>query len=191
VAQRALGTAGVSELASVAHRALAEAARNGLLPLVADALDVIAGLDVEQSRYSGAARLHAAADQLRAVLGCVLSPLVAQFRDADASSIAQQLGPAEVMEARRQGAGLSASAAAAYAARSRGRRGRPKSGWGSLTLTERDVVALTAAGLSNRDIAAQMLISEGTVRTHLRSVFAKIGVRSRAELAAEAARRGD
>jgi DNA-binding CsgD family transcriptional regulator len=152
---------------------------------------VIAGLDVEQSRYSGAARLHAAADRLRAELGCVLSPLVAQFRDADASSIAQQLGPAEIMAARRQGARLSASAAAAYAARSRGRRGRPRSGWESLTLTERDVVALTAAGLSNRDIAVQMLISEGTVRTHLRSVFAKIGVRSRVELAAEAVRRGD
>jgi predicted ATPase/DNA-binding CsgD family transcriptional regulator len=191
VAQRALGTAGVPELASVAHRALAEAARDGLLPLVADALDVIAGLDIEQSRHSGAARLHAAADRLRAELGCVLSPLVAQFRDADASSMAQQLGPAEIMAARRQGARLSASAAAAYAARSRGRRGRPRSGWESLTLTERDVVALTAAGLSNRDIAVQMLISEGTVRTHLRSVFTKVGVHSRAELAAEAGRRGD
>jgi DNA-binding CsgD family transcriptional regulator len=190
-AQRSLSNAEMSERASVAHQALAEAARSRLLPLVADALDVIAGLDVEQRRYSVATRLHAAADRLRAELGCVPSPLVAQFRGADASSVAQKLEPVEVTAARRQGARLSASAAAAYAARSRGRRGRPRSGWASLTLTERDVVALTAAGLSNRDIAAQMLISEGTVRTHLRSVFAKVGVPSRAELAAEAALRAD
>jgi DNA-binding CsgD family transcriptional regulator len=189
-AQRALGSAGAPELASAAHRALAEAARDGLLPLVADALDVIAGIDVEQSRYMVAARLHAAVDRLRAELSCVPSPLVSQFRGADASSIAERLGPVELTAAREQGARLSTSAAAAYAARSRGRRGRPRSGWASLTLTESDVVTLITAGFSNRDIAAQMLISEGTVRTHLRSVFAKVGVRSRAELAAEAAGRG-
>ena len=77
-----------------------------------------------------------------------------------------------------------------YAARSRGRRARPRSGWESLTPTEGEVVALAARGLSNAAIGAQLLVSPGTVRTHLRSVFGKLGVTSRAELAAQAARRG-
>jgi len=77
-----------------------------------------------------------------------------------------------------------------YAARARGRRARPRSGWESLTPTEGEVVALAAQGLSNAAIGAQLLVSAGTVRTHLRSVFGKLGVTSRAELAAQAARRG-
>jgi predicted ATPase/DNA-binding CsgD family transcriptional regulator len=188
-AQRALGTAGSPEAASAAHRALADASGNGLLPLVADALDVVAGLDVDQARYAMAARLHAAAERLRAGLGCAPSPLATMLRGADECAIARRLSATEVASAREQGGRLNATSAAGYAARSRGRRCRPRSGWASLTPTECDVVALTTAGLSNRDIGAQLLISEGTVRTHLRSVFAKVGVRSRAELAAEAARR--
>jgi predicted ATPase/DNA-binding CsgD family transcriptional regulator len=187
-AQRALTKA--TETAAAAHAALADASRAELVPVVADALDVIAGLDVDQGRYPVAARLHAAADRLRAEIGSVPSPLVRCFRGADESAIAERLSSAELAAARAQGGRLSARSAAAYAARSRGRRSRPRSGWASLTVTERDVVSLTATGLSNRDIAAQMLITEGTVRTHLRSVFAKVGVRSRAELASEAARRG-
>jgi DNA-binding CsgD family transcriptional regulator len=40
-----------------------------------------------------------------------------------------------------------------------------------------------AAGLSNKQVAAQLYISVATVDTHLRGVYAKLGVRSRAQLA--------
>ncbi len=45
------------------------------------------------------------------------------------------------------------------------------------------------AGLTNPQVAGAMFISRETVKTHLSHVFAKLGVTSRAELAAEAARR--
>ena len=47
-----------------------------------------------------------------------------------------------------------------------------------------------AEGLSNPEIVERLFVSRATVRTHLSHVFAKLGVSSRAELAAEAARRG-
>jgi DNA-binding CsgD family transcriptional regulator len=169
---------------------LADASGRELLPLVADAVDVIAGLAVDRDRCEVAARLHAAADRLRTELASKPSPLVSLFRPADERKIAERLDPAELCRAQAQGATLDAVSVVGYATRSRGRRSRPRSGWASLTPTERDVVTLTATGLTNRAIAAQLLIGEGTVRTHLRSVFAKLGLRSRAELAAEATRRG-
>jgi DNA-binding CsgD family transcriptional regulator len=49
---------------------------------------------------------------------------------------------------------------------------------------------LAAAGLGIRAIGVKLLITEGTVRTHLRHIFAKLDLRSRSELAAAAARRG-
>jgi DNA-binding CsgD family transcriptional regulator len=53
-----------------------------------------------------------------------------------------------------------------------------------LTPQERQVAALVRQGLSNRDVAAQMFVSPRTVDFHLRNVFAKLGVASRAELTA-------
>jgi DNA-binding CsgD family transcriptional regulator len=53
-----------------------------------------------------------------------------------------------------------------------------------LTPQERQVVALVRRGLSNRDAAAQLFVSPRTVDFHLRNVFSKLGVASRAELAA-------
>jgi DNA-binding CsgD family transcriptional regulator/tetratricopeptide (TPR) repeat protein len=72
----------------------------------------------------------------------------------------------------------------------RGSRRRPRSGWESLTATERKVVRLVAEGLSNPEIAERMFISRGTVHTHVSHVLAKLGLRSRVGLAAEASRRG-
>jgi len=71
--------------------------------------------------------------------------------------------------------------------------GRPgHRGGGSLvdTLTdqERTVAVFVAKGMSNREVAAEMMLSVKTVQFHLTRVYAKLGLRSRTELAAHAAR---
>lgn len=60
--------------------------------------------------------------------------------------------------------------------------GRPMSGWGSLTASERRVVELAVEGLSNPRIAQKLFLSTNTVKTHLLRAYRKLGVRSRAEL---------
>jgi non-specific serine/threonine protein kinase len=54
---------------------------------------------------------------------------------------------------------------------------------GPLTPREREVAALVAGGLSNRAIAAQLVITEATTERHLRNIFDKLGLTSRAQLA--------
>jgi ATP/maltotriose-dependent transcriptional regulator MalT len=51
----------------------------------------------------------------------------------------------------------------------------------SLTAREYDVLALLADGLSNRDIAGRLAISEHTVKFHLASIFGKLGASTRTE----------
>ncbi|MEU4147127.1 response regulator transcription factor [Streptomyces parvulus] len=55
------------------------------------------------------------------------------------------------------------------------RRPRP-----SLTGRERDILAQLATGLGNREIARALFISEATVKTHLRRIYDKLGVETRA-----------
>jgi DNA-binding CsgD family transcriptional regulator len=52
-----------------------------------------------------------------------------------------------------------------------------------LSAAERRVAVLVAAGRTNREVAAQLFLAERTVAGHLTSVYAKLGVRSRTELA--------
>ncbi len=52
-----------------------------------------------------------------------------------------------------------------------------------LTLREREVAGLAAGGASNRDIAARLHLSARTVENHLQSVYAKLGVTSRDQMA--------
>ena len=66
---------------------------------------------------------------------------------------------------------------------------RPRSGWDSLTETERRVVDLVAQGLTNPQIAGRMFVSAQTVKTHMKNVFRKLGVSTRSELAAQSVRR--
>jgi DNA-binding NarL/FixJ family response regulator len=53
----------------------------------------------------------------------------------------------------------------------------------SLTDREWDVLALVAEGLSNKDISARLGISQGTVKSHLRAAFQRIGVNDRTSAA--------
>ena len=65
----------------------------------------------------------------------------------------------------------------------RGPRHRPERGWESLTATERAVSQLVAEGLTNSAVGRRLYISPHTVNTHLRHVFAKLGVSNRVALA--------
>jgi DNA-binding CsgD family transcriptional regulator len=71
--------------------------------------------------------------------------------------------------------------------------GRPVTGgrgWDSLTDAELRVIGLVTEGLTNPQIASRLFVSAQTVKTHMKNVFRKLGVSSRAELAALATRRG-
>jgi DNA-binding CsgD family transcriptional regulator len=52
-----------------------------------------------------------------------------------------------------------------------------------LTAAERRVAALVAEGRTNREVAAALVLGERTVETHLTHIYAKLGIRSRTELA--------
>jgi DNA-binding CsgD family transcriptional regulator len=84
--------------------------------------------------------------------------------------------------AEQAGAGWFAELAAQELALSGGRRQRSRETPSRLTPAERRVAALAADGQSNTEIAQALWISVNTVETHLRRVFAKLGVRSRRQL---------
>ncbi len=59
---------------------------------------------------------------------------------------------------------------------------------GSLSAREAEVLELIGRGLRNREIAERLVVSEATVKTHVRHVLEKLRLRNRAEAAAFAAR---
>ena len=59
-----------------------------------------------------------------------------------------------------------------------------------LTPRERDVLGLIGRGLRNADAAVALGLSESTVASHIKSIYAKLGISSRAEAALQAARLG-
>ena len=67
---------------------------------------------------------------------------------------------------------------------------QPRGRTGLLSARERGVLRLVAAGLSNRQIAEALSISERTVKFHVTAIFNKLGAENRAQAVALAAERG-
>ena len=92
--------------------------------------------------------------------------------------------------ARREGGSMSLDEIVGYAL---GEDGSPQSeeddAWAPLTPRERDVAALLAAGLTNREIADRLMVTARTVDTHVGNILAKLGFAARAQIAAWSARR--
>jgi DNA-binding NarL/FixJ family response regulator len=61
---------------------------------------------------------------------------------------------------------------------------------GALTRRELEVAALVARGLTNRQIAAELVITEGTAANHVKHILARLGVDSRVQVAAWAVEHG-
>ncbi|WP_298182474.1 response regulator transcription factor [Saccharomonospora sp.] len=70
------------------------------------------------------------------------------------------------------------------------RMASPQVGVTSLTARERDILVLVGQGLSNREIAERLVISERTARTHVSNVLSKLQLSSRTQAALLAIREG-
>jgi predicted ATPase/DNA-binding SARP family transcriptional activator/DNA-binding CsgD family transcriptional regulator len=176
-------------------------------PGTARCLEALSHLALMNGRTTLAARLAGAAEGARARAGTPLTPAerpaverdVASLRavlDEDAFVSASAAGYAApldqiVAEALSQTSTQSrAQADAATRADQGPRPGDPLAGEGRigpptpLTAREREIAALVAGGLTNREIATWLDLSLRTVDTHVRNILAKLGVASRAQVAA-------
>ncbi|MEU7473910.1 AAA family ATPase [Streptomyces sp. NPDC044984] len=132
------------------------------------------------------------------LLGTSPRPLVRAAASADLGQALLAAGRtqravAALTHARDTFAGSGAHAAAArvqHALKGAGTAGRraatvqrPVQGWGALTASEKKIARLVAQGHTNRSAADLLVVSPHTVNTHLTSVFRKLSVNSRVQLA--------
>ncbi|MFL6271497.1 MAG: LuxR C-terminal-related transcriptional regulator [Actinomycetes bacterium] len=171
------------------HQALAERVEHGLRTFYVDSLDALATLDAGAQPTSEAVRVLAASDQAREAMAYPRDPTGRLAHNTCVERLRAALGKGAFAEAWAEGAGLTLEEAVAYVRRARGSRGRPATGWDSLTPTELEVVRLVVDGLSNPEIGRRLFMSRGTVKAHLSHVYAKLGVANRTELATHTGQR--
>jgi predicted ATPase/DNA-binding CsgD family transcriptional regulator len=165
------------------HEALAGQLEAGDRLGLIETLETLGGLLIDEGRARRGLPLLAAATTARDGLGFPRRPMEAGRIAGWVATGREHLGE-QAQPAWERGARLSIEEAAAMARRGRGPRRRPAFGWPSLTPAERNVADLVARGLTNPEIAARLGVSAGTVKDHVSSALRKLGVRTRAELAA-------
>jgi DNA-binding CsgD family transcriptional regulator len=153
-------------------------------------LEGFAGLAGAREQGARAARLWGAAQVLRRSIGAPLPPEPRPYYGRSMAATRVLLGEALWEAAFTEGSAMSAEEAAEYAL-SEEVAPAPESPTladrrtgGSLTTREQEVAAMVARGLSNRQIASQLHLSERTVENHVSKILRKLGLASRAEIAA-------
>lgn len=163
-------------------------------------IELLAWISASRDDLSATARLLATADSVWGLIGTALSafgPPLRTHRAACERRLTAELDPDTARQARRRGQHatvasaiasiLDATPVAGAAPRSPdAAAARPPS---PLTSREEEVAGLLAQGLSNRAIAAELVISQRTVDGHVERILAKLGFTARAQVAAWVATR--
>jgi len=184
---RADGDPGLAD--DLAHQALRASADDPFGQLtIWTCLTVVAVIGTDAGSHLLAAHLAGAAGKLARDIGMASLPAYAGLLDHVRATCQEAMGQDDYSRAEADGEGAELADAIGYAGRGRGARRRSSRGWDSLTPTELRVAAAVADGLSNPQIADRMFISRRTVTTHLSSIFRKLSISSRAELAAAGVR---
>jgi len=173
----------------------------GATPSLAACLCGLAGLAGMCGDALRAARLFGAADALLERLGAKLEPADRVDRDRLIPQVSSCLLASAWSEAWQEGHSLPLDLAIEEAlaipapgpdlpAEQVERSHRPGARHGPLTPREREVAGLVARGLSNRQIATQLFITEKTAANHIDHIMTKLNLRSRAQIAVWAVQNG-
>ena len=150
-----------------------------------DVLELAAIITGRLRQPERALRLAAAAEPIRQATGVTYRWADQQRWLTDVITTAtDELGPEAAAEARERGAAMGIAEALQLIVRGRGERRRTTRGWDSLTPTERQVGDLVAEGLTNPQIAARLVMSRATVKTHVSHCLTKLEVSNRTEMTA-------
>lgn len=153
---------------------------------VAQSLEGLAAATAQRDPLHGA-RLLAAAEAIRQKVGSAIPPAVQEERNRVAETIREAVGDDRTAAAWAEGQRLTFEQAIAVALGG----GTVAKGRGPslLSAREEEVASLIAQGLTNREIASSLKITEKTAENHVLHIMNKLGVRSRAQIAVWAAPR--
>jgi ATP/maltotriose-dependent transcriptional regulator MalT len=161
---------------------------------VAYALDSFAVLAGAKAQGERAARLWGAAEALRKSIGAALHATDRPDYERSVGAVRSQLSEADWEAAFAQGMAMSAEEAAEYALSDEVAPAAPESPPSGvktdeppttdpLSAREREVAAMVAQGMSNRQIAQELFLSERTIENHISKILRKLGRSSRTEIA--------
>ena len=157
---------------------------------IAECLEGFAALAAAAGRPRRAARLCGAAEALREITGAPLLDADRAEHERLVGGLRSRLGERTFAAEWAAGRATGPEDAARFALR----QTTPELAAEAaptrqiLTRREQDVTALVARGLTNRQVAQQLLVTPRTIETHLEHIFAKLGVQTRTELVAWAIR---
>jgi len=148
--------------------------------------EVLAWIAAAEGKHESAAVLLGASGQAADLIGSPVASIafLVENHETCSAQVQQALGRARFEEAFRRGQALRPAEVLDLATGSRPKTSAPTTGNSPLTRREREIAELVAEGLSNKEIAARLVIALRTAEGHVEHVLVKLGFTSRGQIAA-------